>query len=172
MRISLSWVLGAFLLMPCVAVWAEASSQPSLPLTVMKLHASDQKINPLKAPLAKPKVHADATAGPALTDLKKGVFLKRGQRTFSVVLRSNATTGFKWFFKPERQDWIVMRDARYIAPDTHLMGAPGEQVFRFKLKTLACKMPSVHYLDFTYMRPWEHVPGQTQRVRVLCDPHQ
>ena len=100
--------------------------------------------------------HAPALAL-TVTDATKPIVVQAKNPNFQVVLKANATTGFQWFLLPKLSDLsqIELVSYHYIASTTALMGAPGEAVFTFRIKSLAFVMPQRFQLAFSYQRPWE-----------------
>ena len=72
--------------------------------------------------------------------------------TFTIILCSNATTGFKWTETPQISDTDVMMQIshKFEPPEnTGMVGAPGKETWTFKaLKTGTATM------QMTYSQPW------------------
>lgn len=70
---------------------------------------------------------------------------------FEVILESNATTGYSWNIAT--QDAKILEslgDPKYVRPAGAPPGAPGQQVFQFKVKGAGETKLVLHY-----NRPWE-----------------
>lgn len=83
---------------------------------------------------------------------------------FLIVLPSNATTGYRWEMKfPEKEQRLLLVESKYIAPEKNLVGAPGDQSYKFKaLVTGETK------IDLIYRRPWEpNRPADRKMFTVL-----
>jgi len=71
--------------------------------------------------------------------------------TFSIVLESNATTGYTWQKQEQPRDsFVIFMGGTYMAPRTNLAGAGGRQRLVFKAGA-----PGTEKLAFHYLRPWE-----------------
>ena len=72
--------------------------------------------------------------------------------TFTVTLCSNATTGFEWSESAQISDTTVVQQTghEFVAPETSLVGAPGNEVWTFK----ALKK-GTSTISMEYSRPWE-----------------
>lgn len=77
----------------------------------------------------------------------------------TIVLESNATTGFSWSLEPNEYIELVSDD--YVAPDTALPGAPGAQVFVFR----AVKEGSTEIV-LRYRRSWEPGSASAQMISI------
>ena len=70
---------------------------------------------------------------------------------FAILLESNPTTGYQWKLAEELDtEIIVLVKTEYEAPDTELMGAPGEEKWTFKAENLGDTT-----ITLAYVRPWE-----------------
>lgn len=71
----------------------------------------------------------------ALTQQDSGrtVSVRSGDR-ITVTLESNQTTGFAWQLTVEpSSDVLSVEGSEYVAPDTDLVGAGGQEVWRFRV---------------------------------------
>ncbi len=71
-------------------------------------------------------------------------------KTITVRLPANATTGYGWDYKIENPGILEEKTQIYIAPDSNLAGAGGVQEYIFK----AAKNGETKII-FNYSRPWE-----------------
>lgn len=81
------------------------------------------------------------------------------QREFTVKLKSNPTTGYKWFLDELNEDFITAMDQEYVASKTNQNGKPligngGFDVWTFKVRAAAFKVPRVTMINFSYIKPW------------------
>ena len=86
-------------------------------------------------------------------------------KTFSISLKSNPTTGYGWqLSKPMDQTVVQCVTNIYEAPDSKLMGAGGHEVWTFK----AVGQGKV-VISMQYVRPWEKdkPPVKTQVFNVV-----
>ena len=86
--------------------------------------------------------------------------------TFEVVLKSNATAGYRWELAAAEQGGRVVLLDEVWEGDTSRAGGPTKQRFRFRALAEGSAT-----LDFQYRRPWEHVPpSEVKSVRVDVSP--
>jgi len=82
---------------------------------------------------------------------------------FSIILTSNPTTGFGWKMTlPVDQQTVKFLKDGYIASQKAMMGAPGEEFFKFKAAT-----PGETRVDFVYERPWEPERAPTRKIFTI-----
>jgi inhibitor of cysteine peptidase len=94
----------------------------------------------------------------------KQVELSAGQ-TLVVTLPSNATTGFSWSLADNSDSSVLSETGnQYIAPQTTLMGAGGNEEWTFQALK---KGTSV--ISMAYSRPWEKdtPPAETFDLTVV-----
>lgn len=97
-------------------------------------------------------------------DVRKTIELSVGQE-FTVHLKSNQTTGYKWdFAEPMPVTIVRMNWTLYNAPDPQIPGAGGEEVFSFKAIA-----PGKGTIKLAYARPWEKgvAPAQMATYEVV-----
>jgi inhibitor of cysteine peptidase len=83
----------------------------------------------------------------------KQVELSVGQ-SLVVTLESNATTGYSWALVQNSDDSVLSKTGdEYIAPQTTLIGAGGQEEWTFK----ALKK-GTSTISMGYSRPWESTP--------------
>ena len=71
--------------------------------------------------------------------------------TFSVELKSNPTTGYRWQIADAPNDGVLTAAGdEFIGPDTDSCGAPGRQKLSFRAAA-----PGETALKLVYVRPWE-----------------
>jgi inhibitor of cysteine peptidase len=70
---------------------------------------------------------------------------------FSVTLASNPTTGFRWdLARPINTNFVRLLTNEYVRPDSQLMGAGGNEVWKFRATS-----EGKTEIDLKYARPWE-----------------
>jgi inhibitor of cysteine peptidase len=76
--------------------------------------------------------------------------------TFIVKLKSNPTTGYSWFLRDFNTDLLIPVSHKFAPPDDpKLVGAPGFELWTFRMKPPAFIVPQQTLLRFVYTRPWE-----------------
>jgi inhibitor of cysteine peptidase len=70
----------------------------------------------------------------------------------TLMLESNPTTGFSWSEETQISDTTVLKQVshEYIAPDSEVVGASGQEVWKFE----ALK-EGTSTISLEYSRPWE-----------------
>ncbi len=116
--------------------------------------------------LARAKVLA-AAPKQAITDLAKPVLVKKGQKTFSVTLKSNPTTGYRWYLARLPARLVKAKSYRFNPPTSQLVGAPGSSTWTFKLSKDARKAPRLIKLVFVYARSFDPKDMTVQKVMVF-----
>ncbi|NLP12705.1 protease inhibitor I42 family protein [bacterium] len=81
--------------------------------------------------------------------------------TFQVLLNANPTTGFDWRILSYDSTVIEIKQKNFIKSETHRMGAPGKQVFKFK--AIAAGITDLRLI---YVRPWERATSEADSFRV------
>lgn len=70
---------------------------------------------------------------------------------FSFTLASNPTTGYHWeLASPLDQKLLTLVTNEYVRPNTRLVGAGGNEVWKFKAIS-----EGKTQIDLKYVRPWE-----------------
>jgi inhibitor of cysteine peptidase len=102
---------------------------------------------------------------PIYTEAKPAVVVTAHQPSFVIQLKSNPTTGYSWFLRDYDDRRIQAVKHVFVASDDKkLVGAPGYEVWTFKVKPAGFVVPQQTMLRFTYARPWESGDGSTQVV--------
>ncbi|MDQ6823993.1 MAG: protease inhibitor I42 family protein, partial [Candidatus Eremiobacteraeota bacterium] len=79
------------------------------------------------------------------------VIHSRPGQSFTITLPSNRTTGYEWQLDPhDTAPSIKMLSTRYDAPDSNLVGAPGNEVWTFKTQQSGDLL-----LGMRYVRPFD-----------------
>lgn len=101
---------------------------------------------------------------PVYTEQKTGVVVTAEQPEFSIKLKSNPTTGYSWFLREYHSRYLTPVKHVFQAPvNRKLVGAPGFEVWTFRMKPEAFTVPLQTALRFIYARPWEK-SGQSTAV--------
>lgn len=89
------------------------------------------------------------------TEDKLAVMVTKDHPQFQIKLKSNATTGYSWFLREYNSEIVTPVKRAIIPPETKMMGAPGFEVWTFKMKPTAFTVPQQTMLRFIYSRPWD-----------------
>ncbi len=89
------------------------------------------------------------------TEDKLGIMVTKDHAQFQIKLKSNATTGYSWFLREYNSDIIIPVQRTIIPPETKMMGAPGFELWTFKVKPTAFTVPQQTMIRLIYSRPWD-----------------
>lgn len=105
------------------------------------------------------------------TDSSKPITISKAEDTFVISLKANPTTGYIWFLKNANNGWIKIKSHQYKAPKDSKVGAPGTDVWTFKVDDNAFDAPQIAELVFIYTKPWD-LKTQTQKVFTVLTTDQ
>ena len=99
---------------------------------------------------------ATADAATVYTDDKPAVMVESSHPTFSIKLKSNATTGYAWYLRDYNSNLIVPVKQVYTPPeDTKIAGAAGFEIWTFRVKPEGFLVPQQAMIHLVYARSWE-----------------
>ncbi len=81
---------------------------------------------------------------------------------FTIKLKSNPSTGYVWFLRDYNNNLLTPVKHVYQKPGQEMPGAPGFELWTFRVKPSALTIPQQTVIRFIYARPWEGVNGSTQ----------
>jgi len=120
---------------------------------------------------AKAKVAPVATKEPTVyTQDKPVAVITAEQPEFIIKLKSNPTTGYTWFLRGYNNDLLQPISHSFQAPDSTMVGAPGFELWTFKVKATAFVVPQQTSIRLAYSRPWEASESASQlmfRVTIV-----
>jgi len=100
---------------------------------------------------------AATTSVPAVyTEDKPVATILPDQPVFSIKLKSNPTTGFLWYLRS--YDANVLEPVKHTfepAANKKLIGAPGYEIWTFRVKPNGFVVPMQTFIRFVYGRSWE-----------------
>lgn len=73
---------------------------------------------------------------------------------FILKLKANPTTGFSWFLREYDNDILMPIKHVYQKPIGKLIGAPGYDLWTFKVKPAGFVVPQQTMMRMVYARPW------------------
>jgi inhibitor of cysteine peptidase len=94
-------------------------------------------------------------ANPIYTEDKINVSVKSSDPIFTIQLKSNPSTGYSWSLKKYDAKLVVLVKHTYKRPNTKLIGAPGYEVWTFRMTRAAFAKPQQTTIRFVYARPWK-----------------
>src|SRR3990167_7048839 len=86
---------------------------------------------------------------------------------FIIKLKSNPTTGYTWQLRDYDKSLITPVRHQYVAPDSKLIGAPGFDLWPFKVKAAAFSVPHRTSIRLIYVRPWEESQSASEADFVV-----
>ncbi len=86
------------------------------------------------------------------------------QPVFVIQLKSNPTTGFLWFLREYDDHLITPIKHSFLPPSKKLMGAPGFELWTFRMKSAGFTVPQQTTIRMVYARPWQGSDSSTQLV--------
>jgi predicted secreted protein len=109
---------------------------------------------------------------PAVSSPKNKIVVTSEKPEFSIVLKSNPTTGYTW--RVAQMDALIIKNTghTYVAPNSKLMGASGYDVWTFKAiypTTYKFRVNQVGHVVMEYKRPWMKTekPAMVQHFTVV-----
>ena len=135
--------------MPSSAMANPAVADPAVPAALTETALPDPAVSGVK---------------PSLVFQDPGVPIKVSPGTeFSIALVGNPSTGFGWEMTlPDDQKTVKLLGSGYVAPQTTMMGAPGQEVYKFK-----ALISGEAKADFVYARPWEPKVAPTRKIFTI-----
>lgn len=92
---------------------------------------------------------------------------------FSIRLKSNPTTGYRWYLKPWPNTWLQVISEDYAANGSSLMGAGGEETWHFKVLPEAFNARMVLSIELVSIQPWNMkgaANSTSQTFYVVTEP--
>lgn len=75
---------------------------------------------------------------------------------FSIKLKSNPTTGYSWYLRRYNTNVLQPVKHSFEPPEnSKLLGAPGYEIWTFRVKPDGFKVPMQTKIRFVYARSWE-----------------
>jgi len=106
-------------------------------------------------------------AAPTTVDAPVTHVLSADHPTTTLKLKSNPTTGYSWFLTAYNPEFLTLQTHQYVAPTSHLIGAPGYEIWTFKATPLALKAPMILNIEMRYARPWEPLSGTSHTFYIV-----
>jgi inhibitor of cysteine peptidase len=99
------------------------------------------------------------------TEEQTNITISAKEPIFTLKLKSNPTTGYSWFLREYNANIIIPVKRHFEKnTDVKLMGAPGFELWTFKMKPQGFAVPQQTTLRFVYTRPWQGNDTGTQLV--------
>jgi inhibitor of cysteine peptidase len=104
----------------------------------------------------------------SFTDPSKSIIVKKSKPEFTIVLKSNPTTGFSWLLKNYDVNLMVSVENKYFSPKAEKMvGAPGYEMWTFRVKPSGFVVPQTTHITLVYARPWTEKGAKVTNFKVV-----
>lgn len=100
---------------------------------------------------------------------KSAIIINQKQPVFIIKLISNPTTGYNWFLRDYDKSILKPVKHEYYPPQKEqaMPGAPGYELWTFRVKSEAFAVPQRSILKMVYARPWEMEQSTTNAEFVI-----
>lgn len=102
-----------------------------------------------------------------VTNPQKTILVKQSAPTFSIILRSNPTTGFMWILRDYDNNLITPIRKIFYSSKTKLIGAGGYEKWTFRVNPKAFAVPQTTGVTLVYARPWNMEGAEVARYKVV-----
>jgi inhibitor of cysteine peptidase len=104
------------------------------------------------------------------SDPNKAIIVTAADSTFTLTLKANPSTGFSWFLAKYDQTIVEPISQKYYSTSTERVGVGGYEVWEFKIKPEALRVPQVIEVQMLYARPWEPVNSKPAIFSIFIKP--
>ncbi len=104
------------------------------------------------------------TNNPVYTEEKQNILVTADQPEFTIQLKSNPTTGYSWFLREYDNNVLVPVKHTFQGANVKLMGAPGFELWTFRVKSSGFVVPQQTTIRLVYARPWQGADNSTQII--------
>lgn len=104
------------------------------------------------------------TADTVYSEDKSNIAVTSKQPEFVIKLKSNPSTGYSWYLREYDSNLIVPVKHSYEQATSELIGAPGYELWTFKVKPAGFVVPQQTVMRMVYARPWQGSDSSTQLV--------
>lgn len=102
------------------------------------------------------------------TDLTKPITVDSSKPTFSIIIKSNPTSGYTWLLKHYDENLISPVSRKfYPLTDKKLVGAPGYEKWTFRVKSSGFVVPQTTNITLIYARSWDMQDAQPINLKVI-----
>src|SRR5437016_901686 len=96
-----------------------------------------------------------STSSNVYSEDKTNISVQQDQPSFVIKLKSNPTTGYTWFLREYDSNLVAPVKHSFVPPVKTLIGAPGYELWTFKVKSGAFAVPQITTIRLIYARPWQ-----------------
>jgi inhibitor of cysteine peptidase len=87
----------------------------------------------------------------------RNIVVNASQEKFTILLKSNPTTGYSWFLREYDANLIAPKNKVYVPGNKKLIGSSGHESWTFTVKRAGFVVPQQTTIRMVYARPWEDV---------------
>ncbi len=99
---------------------------------------------------------------------KTAIQVTASDPVFTIKLKSNPTAGYSWFVRSYDENFVQPVKHSFVPPaNKKLLGAPGYEVWTFKVKPAGFVVPVQTVIRLVYARPWETTDQAKQLVFLI-----
>ena len=98
------------------------------------------------------------------TQAETNIVVTAASPKFMIKLESNPTTGYSWFLHEYDPELVQPVKHEFKQGDKKLIGAPGYELWTFRIMPKGFIVPQQTSIRMSYARPWEGVDNTTQVV--------
>ena len=102
------------------------------------------------------------------TDSTKIIVVDESKPVFKVILQANPTTGYSWVLKNYDNNLLAPISRKfYLSNNKRLVGAPGREEWRFKVRPSGFVVPQISGITLVYLRPWDEQGAQVLTFKLV-----
>lgn len=109
-------------------------------------------------------VKAPSASSTTYTQAETNIVVTAALPIFMIKLESNPTTGYAWFLHEYDSELVKPVKHEFKQGDKKLIGAPGYELWTFRITSKGFIVPQQTSIRMSYARPWEGVDNTTQVV--------
>ena len=98
------------------------------------------------------------------TETSLNIVVTKNSPEFTLKLKSNPTTGFAWYLREYSRNLIQPVKHSYQKSSGKLIGAPGYELWTFRVTPAGFLVPQNTALRMVYIRPWQGMDNSSQLV--------
>lgn len=116
-------------------------------------------------------IPAIALADDTFSDPSKPIIVSAEVPEFQIQLKSNpGSTGYRWFYLADSSSsFVTVESEKYIPSNTKLIGAPGLDVWTFKVDSKAFNAPTSMTVTLAYAQSWNVSSAKKLVLQVVTD---
>lgn len=102
------------------------------------------------------------------SDPLKTIVVKKSNPIVRITLPANPTTGYSWSLKSYDNNIVVPVTRKFFPPSSKkLTGAPGYEVWTFRVNLKGFVVPQITSINLIYLRPWDEQGAQVLSFKIV-----